>query len=252
MLKDFLPVPVFNESTLKKMKKIEWWRKRGWVAYYCKDCNYATPRKADLVNHSRTHSGERPFECGICDRKFSHKVTLTKHLLTHQEGRFKCDQCDYKATQKGTLVLHLLTHSGVKPYKCDRCEFSATRKGDLVIHSRRHTGERPFSCTHCSYKCTTSSYLTVHMRIEHTGEKPYACAQCSYESVQKGNLDRHKFMHSGAKPFNCDYCPFKTSDTSIEYIHVINCMPVLNAPINQHKRQILTDMYADSYRIKAL
>ena len=42
------------------------------------------------------------------------------------------------------------------------------------------------------------------------------------------------------------------SDTSIEYIHVINSMPVLNAPINQHKRQILTDMYAESYRIKAL
>ena len=176
MLKDFVPVPVFNQRTLEKMKKMERRRKQGLVVYYCKECNYATPLKSELVKHSRTHSGERPFECGICDDKFTHKVTLTKHLLTHQEGKFQCDQCDYKATQKGDLVLHLMTHSGVKPYKCDRCEFSATRKGGLVIHQRRHTGEKPFSCTHCSYKCTTSSHLTVHIVRKHTGTKPYACS----------------------------------------------------------------------------
>ena len=178
MLNHFVPVPVFNEKTLEKIKKMERRRKRGLVVYYCKECNFATPNRFSLVQHSRTHSGERTFECGICDEKFRQKGNLTQHLLTHQEGRFKCDQCDYKSTHKVHLVSHLMTHSGVKPHKCDKCEFSATRKYSLVIHQRSHTGERPFSCTHCSYKAISGSDLTVHMR-KHTGAKPYACSQCS-------------------------------------------------------------------------
>ena len=127
LLNDFIPVLVFNERTLERMKKMEGLRRQGVAVHYCQQCNYATERKSNLLQHSATHSGERPFECGICDEKFSQKGSLTKHLLTHQEGRFECDQCDYKATQKGHLVLHLMTHSGVKPHKCNRCEYSATR-----------------------------------------------------------------------------------------------------------------------------
>ena len=194
MLKDFVPVPVFNERTLEKMKKMERRRKRGLVVYYCKECNFATPDKFSLVQHSRTHSGERPFECGICDDKFRQKGNLTQHLLTHQEGRFECDQCDYKSTTKGALV----------------------------IHQRRHTGERPFSCTDCSYKTVSGSILTVHMR-KHTGVKPYACSHCSYTSAQKGSLERHKLTHSGAKPFSCDYCPFKTAQKSSLTRHLKVC-----------------------------
>ena len=180
LLKDFIPVLVFNQRTLERMKKMEGLRRRGVAVHYCQQCNYATKRKAVLVKHSRTHSGELPYECGMCDEKFRQKRGLAQHLLTHQESRFECDQCDYKSTQKVHLVLHLMTHSGVKPHKCDRCKFSATKKGGLVIHQRRHTGERPFSCTDCSYKTVSGSNLTVHMR-KHTDEEPYACFQCSYK-----------------------------------------------------------------------
>ena len=138
MLHDFVPVPVFNEKTLEKMKKMERRRKHGLVVYYCKECNFATPLKADLLKHCRTHFGERPFECGICDLKFRQKGGLAQHLLTHKESRFECEICDYKATKKGNLVRHLMTHSGVRPHKCDRCEYSASRKGEIVIHQRKH------------------------------------------------------------------------------------------------------------------
>ena len=34
LLKDFIPVPVFNERTLERMKKMEGRRRRGVVVYY--------------------------------------------------------------------------------------------------------------------------------------------------------------------------------------------------------------------------
>ena len=81
LLKDFIPVLVFNERTLVRMKKMEWLRRRGVAVHYCQHCNYVTQFKSDLVKRCITHSGERPFECGICDDKFSLKGNLSKHLF---------------------------------------------------------------------------------------------------------------------------------------------------------------------------
>ena len=136
LLKDFIPVPVFNERTLERMKKMEGRRRRGVVVYYCQHCNYATGRKVCLVNHSRTHSGERPFECCVCDDQFSQKANLSKHLLRKHMGvkPYVCSQCSYKSAQKGNLDRHILTHSGAKPFTCDYCPFKTALKSNLTRH----------------------------------------------------------------------------------------------------------------------
>ena len=150
MLRHFVPVNMLSERTVERMRKMEGRKRQGLVVYYCNECNYATQNKSYLVNHSRTHSGEQPFHCKLCDRKFGRSSCLNQHLLTHKQGQFECKECDYKAAQKQHLVRHLLTHSGVKPHKCDSCEFSATTKCNLIIHQRIHSGEKPYACTRCS------------------------------------------------------------------------------------------------------
>ena len=199
MLMHFVPVNMLSEKIVKRMKKMEGRRRRGLVVYYCNECNYATQRKSCLVNHSRTHSKEKPFKCELCDQKFSQMSSLKVHVMSHKEGRFGCKECDYKAVQKSDLVRHILTHSGVKPHKCDSCEFSSATKGNLIVHQRIHSGEKPYACTRCSYKANCSSHLTLHMR-KHTGVKPYSCSECSYQAAQRGNLYQHMLTHSGEKP----------------------------------------------------
>ena len=209
MLRHFVPVNMLSERTVERMKKMEGRRRQGLVVHYFNECNYVTQQKSHLVNHSRTHSGEQPFRCKLCDQKFRQSGSLKNHLLTHKLGQFECKEYDYKAGQKQHLVRHLLTHLGVKPHKCDSCEFSAATKSNLIIHQQIHSGEKPYACTRCSYKAAQSSTLTQHMR-KHTGVKPYACSECSYQATQKGALDNHMLTHSRVKPFSCDYCSYRT------------------------------------------
>ena len=136
MLKHFVPVNMLGKGTVERMKKLEGRRRRGLVVHHCYECNYISQRKSCLVNHSRTHSKQKPFHCEPCDQNFSQKSHLKVHVMSHKGGRFECKECDYKAAQKSTLVSHLLTHSGVKPHKCDRCEYSTTAKGSLIVHQR--------------------------------------------------------------------------------------------------------------------
>ena len=56
MLKGFVPVDMFSERTVERVKQMKGRRRRGLVVYYCNECNYMTQNKSDLVNHSRTHS----------------------------------------------------------------------------------------------------------------------------------------------------------------------------------------------------
>ena len=209
LLRHFVPVNMLSERTVERMKKMEGRRRQGLVVNYCNECNYMTQNKSDLVKHSRAHSKEKPFQCELCDQKFSLKSSLKVHIMSHKGGRFQCEECAYKAAQKSILLIHLLTHSGVKPHKCDSCKFSTATKGNLIAHQRSHSGEKPYACTRCSYKSAHSSHLTVHTR-KHTGVKPYACSECSYQAAQKGHINSHTLTHSGAKPFQCEHCSYRT------------------------------------------
>ena len=222
MLRHFVPVNMLSERTVEMMKKMEGWRRQGMVVNYCNECNYATQYKSDLVRHSRTHSGEQPFNCELCYKKFGQSSGLHYHLLTHRVGRFECKECDYKALTKQTLERHLLTHLGVKPHKCDSCEFSTARKSNLTVHQRLHSGEKPYACTRCSYKAAQSPHLTLHMR-KHTGVKPYGCSECSYKATQKGALDSHMLTHSRVEPFSCEHCSYKTGRKSNLTQHLKIC-----------------------------
>ncbi len=55
----------------------------GLKRFQCDTCKKQFGFKKDLINHLRTHTGDRPFTCDICGKDFAHDSSLKLHKKTH-------------------------------------------------------------------------------------------------------------------------------------------------------------------------
>jgi len=79
--------------------------------HQCRYCDFKTHARNVIIEHERTHTGEKPEICQWCGKGFNAKKTLRNHERLHTgEKPYQCKICPTSFAQRTSLNVHMNSH----------------------------------------------------------------------------------------------------------------------------------------------
>ncbi|KAH8407009.1 hypothetical protein KR222_003924, partial [Zaprionus bogoriensis] len=171
--------PHYEEKHLNKKKREKELRNNGNVSavrrlrqYLCDICGKSYTQSSHLWQHLRFHQGVKPFVCQEenCGRKFTIRPDLNDHIRKCHTGErpYHCLVCGKRFLTGSVFYQHRLIHRGERRYECDECGKRFYRADALKNHQRIHTGEKPYDCPFCTKTFRQRGDRDKHVRARHS------------------------------------------------------------------------------------
>ena len=178
----------------------------------CQVCGKLFAKKFDLQQHSRIHSGEKPFQCALCLKRFTQNSNLKKHLNTHKKLKSSVGDGPLKVTvdfERDGKLATAVNSSEVQQsasaslklkvlYSCVFCDFEPFEdRRSLVNHvSECHDNRKQFGCELCGNDNWFSTYEdlahhaeVVHQSSVHNNSQVWSLTQFYSVDFSKSRID---------------------------------------------------------------
>ena len=204
--------------------------------YVCthEGCNKAYSNSSQLLQHTRLHTGGKPYQCSYCEKSFTYSSEHKEHVrVAHTNtAAHKCSYCHKLFSNEEELSLHKTKEHRVE---CEVCNKTFSRLAYLEVHIKVHEGDKRFNCSTCFKGFDSESDYRLHVKL-HPDYKPYVCQLCNMSFSHPSNLINHqKAFHGPASHTNeqqslnlsgisvtsdCDISEETTAALDSEDIHV--------------------------------
>lgn len=158
--------------------------------FCCGECGKRFKKRGHLIQHSVTHSENRPFVCNICQKSFNRRESLTRHEKIHDEKPFRCPACGRCFRESTSLLNHAASGACGKPPRSakSRPNTGGSDSNNPTSSKMRGTGDSVGISNDSTALTNDNKYATDYSRNRYQNQPPYSTAVDDYRRSQPSSM----------------------------------------------------------------
>lgn len=153
--------------------------------FCCGECGKRFKKRGHLIQHSVTHSENRPFVCNICQKSFNRRESLTRHEKIHDEKPFRCPACGRCFRESTSLLNHAASGACGKPPRSSKNRTGTGRSASSNPSSSKmgSSGDR-VGISNDAAPMANDKYATDYSRNRYQNQSSYNSVVDDYRRSQ--------------------------------------------------------------------